>query len=154
MNSRLGNDELGEVHVRPMAADDYPEVRALWDATPGVGLDASDEEPRIVAYLARNPGLSLVAHDADGLLVAAVLCGHDGRRGYLSHLAVAASHRRRGLGRRLVARCLERLSAERILRCNLRMFVDNHSGAEFWSGIGWRVRDDLVVMTIDTVPAE
>jgi ribosomal protein S18 acetylase RimI-like enzyme len=47
--------------------------------------------------LAGNPGLSLVA-ELDGAVVGAVLCGHDGRRALIYHLAVAASLRRRGIG--------------------------------------------------------
>lgn len=50
-------------------------------------------------YLARNPELNFVARCATRL-VGRVMCGHDGRRGYLQHLAV---------GTALVGRCLVQL---------------------------------------------
>lgn len=130
---------------RAMSIDDYVEVRTLWDRTEGVGLDASDEYEPIARYLERNPGLSLVACDSDKI-VGAILCGHDGRRGYLSHLAVDAECRHRGIGRELVERCLAGLHRAGILRCNLRVFCRNTAGISFWRHIGWRHRDDLQVM--------
>jgi ribosomal protein S18 acetylase RimI-like enzyme len=135
--------------ISEMTAADYDEVRALWEAAEGVGLDASDERDPTEAYLRRNPGLSVVARDGP-TLVGAVLCGYDGRRGYMSHLAVAESHRRNGLGRELVEVCMEKLAETGVLRCNVRLFVDNEQGAAFWQRIGFRHRTDLTVMTRDT----
>ncbi|MEX0586364.1 MAG: hypothetical protein WD176_06955, partial [Pirellulales bacterium] len=73
--------------ISPMLATDYDEVVALWEATEGVGLNESDSRENIARFLARNPGLSMVAR-VGGQIGGAVLCGHDGRRGYLHHLAV------------------------------------------------------------------
>ena len=75
--------------LRPFRPEDYAAARALWLGTEGVNLSPGDEEAEVRAFLARNEGLSLVAVDGDAL-VAAVLCGHDGRRGFIYHLAVAA----------------------------------------------------------------
>ena len=80
------------VSIREMTIDDYDEVFALWQVSEGVGLSTADERDEIAIYLHRNPGTSFVALDG-GQLVAAVLCGHDGRRGYIHHLAVKKSHR-------------------------------------------------------------
>ncbi|MBI1899487.1 MAG: GNAT family N-acetyltransferase [Planctomycetia bacterium] len=128
-----------------MTAGDFPEVLALWRSVEGVGLNESDSPEALADYLARNPGLSLVAR-CEGQIVAAVLCGHDGRRGYLHHVAVAAGHRRRGLGRRLVERCLKDLAAERILRCSIFLQSRNSVGRNFWLDQGWNERTDLVIM--------
>src|SRR4051812_31804433 len=117
-----------EIEIRPMKADDYDAVRALWEATDGVGLDPSDERDRIIAYLQRNPGLSLAARDksqnARDRIVGAVLCGFDGRRGDLCHLAVAAEYRGRGIGQRLVEDCLARLRDVGMLKCNIRVYCN------------------------------
>jgi ribosomal protein S18 acetylase RimI-like enzyme len=130
----------------PMTSADYDEVLALWKASEGVGAAESREE--LESYLARNPGLSLVARE-NGKLAGAVMCGHDGRRGYLYHLAVASSHRGQGLGREMVNRCLDQLRAAGIRRCTIFLFVDNHHGDQFWRKIGFRERTDLKAFAYD-----
>jgi GNAT superfamily N-acetyltransferase len=91
--------------ITVMQPDDYDAVLALWQRCEGVGLTPSDSREAVRAYLIRNPGLSFVARQ-DGKIVGAVLCGHDGRRGYLYHLAVAPENRHQGLGRAIVDACL------------------------------------------------
>lgn len=135
-----------------MRPEDFDAVLALWRQTEGVGLNESDTRPAITAYLARNPGLSFVAR-GDEAIVGAVLCGHDGRRGYLHHLAVAAAHRKRGLGKQLVHACLAALAPLGISRCNIFLFSDNAAGESFWHYHGWRKRDDLCVLQKQIVPA-
>lgn len=132
--------------LRTLTAADYEPVLALWRSCEGVGLTASDSLEGTVAYLERNPDLSLVALDASGVIIGAVLCGHDGRRGYLHHLAVAAAHRRRGIGRALVEECLARLRRLGILKCNLFLFAHNTAGRAFWLRCGWAAREDLVLI--------
>ena len=78
---------------------------------------------------------------AGGRIVGAVLGGHDGRRGYLHHLAVDAGlapprHRpRAGRGRP------GRLKAAGLLKCNLFLYAHNEAGRAFWLKHGWAARD-------------
>jgi N-acetylglutamate synthase len=132
--------------LHEFAPGDYDPVLALWRATAGIGLNESDTREAIESFLRRNPGLSLVARDAGGTIVGAVLCGHDGRRGYLHHLAVVPTHRRRGIGRALVATCLENLRDRGIAKCNLFLYTHNAAGRTFWEHHGWAAREDLVVV--------
>jgi ribosomal protein S18 acetylase RimI-like enzyme len=94
--------------------------------------------------------LSWVARDterADGQqMIAAVLCGQDGRRGYLSHLAVAAGYRNQGLGRQLVDRCCSQLAAAGILRCTIDVDAENGHGIAFWTRLGFTPRGELSVL--------
>jgi ribosomal protein S18 acetylase RimI-like enzyme len=131
--------------IRTMSSDDYDAVFALWSGVPGIGLNESDTRATTEAFLRRNPGMSAVAF-AGAELVGAVLCGHDGRRGYLHHLAVAPAWRGRGLARRLVARCFEQLAAADIPKCNIFLYADNAEGAAFWEHAGWSARADLRVL--------
>jgi ribosomal protein S18 acetylase RimI-like enzyme len=133
--------------VRAFRPEDYAAARALWLATEGVGLSPGDSEVEVRAFLERNTGLSLVAHDGDAL-VAAALCGHDGRRGFIYHLAVAPSHRRRGLGRAIAARCLDALAAAGIRRGQVSVFATNELARAFWARLGGELRADLVVFSI------
>jgi N-acetylglutamate synthase len=139
--------------LRAMTFEDYPAVLALWQATEGMGLSRADAPEAIRAYLERNPGLSLVAHDDLGELVGAVLCGHDGRRGMLHHLAVHPGWRKRGLGRALVRRCLAGLAAAGIDKCHLVVYAANQAGRAFWLRTGWYERPELVLMSADIQPA-
>ena len=75
--------------IRVMTPADYDAVSGLLRATEGVVLRAADSRAATARYLERNPGLSFVCCDAGGV-VGCVFAGHDGRRGYLQHLAVHA----------------------------------------------------------------
>lgn len=139
-------DDDGTI-VRNLRIEDYGAVVALWRRTQGVGLNESDTRRAIAAYLRRNPRFSFVA-EQDGRLIGAVLCGHDGRRGYLHHLAVATRYRRRGIGRQLVNACLGKLRKAGIQRCNIFLFANNAPGMKFWTHHGWKPRSELRVMQI------
>jgi len=131
--------------ITEMCANEYDEVVGLWQRSEGVGLSPSDSREGVHAFLARNPGLSLVARKGNEI-VGTVLCGHDGRRGYLYHLAVAPQWRRRGLGRVLVEACLARLAAAGILKATIVVYSHNDDGQGFWEHVGWKHRADLRVM--------
>lgn len=128
--------------ARVMAMTDYDEVMALWRASEGLLLNESDEPGPIATFLERNPGLSQVLR-LDGRVIGAVLCGHDGRRGYLHHLAVAAEQRGRGWGRLLVERCRACLAAAGIRKCNIIVDADNAAGLGFWQAQGYVAHDGL-----------
>jgi N-acetylglutamate synthase len=130
------------VRFRSLRIADYEAVHSLWRRSRGVGLNESDTKGAIALYLRRNPGLSLVAVASDGV-IGAVLCGHDGRRGYLHHLAVDRKWRKKGIGGALVSASLERLAKQGILKCNIFLLGDNKEGRVFWQRIGWTERPEL-----------
>jgi N-acetylglutamate synthase len=140
-----------DLRIRPMAADDDDAAIALWRETPGVGLGVGDDRATVDAHLRRNPGLSLVAWRGEAL-VGAVLCGHDGRRGSIEHLAVTPGERGRGLGSELVRRCLDGLASAGIGKCNIVVYGDNADGQAFWRATGWKARDDLLLMQRPIAP--
>jgi ribosomal protein S18 acetylase RimI-like enzyme len=133
-------------HIRPMNADDFEQVQALWAECEGLGACGTHAD--FVRFLDRNPGLSPLAVRA-GCILAAVQCGEDGHRGYLYHLGVARDARGGGLARRLVDWCLERLAARGIRRCSIFLYRDNRDGEQFWRRTGWRERTDLKVFARD-----
>src|SRR6476646_8244762 len=127
------------VTYRAMEADDYDAVMRVWRRARGVSLRDVDSRKHCARYLERNPGLSLVAQ-VEGSVVGAVLCGHDGRRGYLHHLAVDPLVRRRGIGAGLAERALDGLREQGIGKCHLFVLADNDEGRAFWSSSGWARR--------------
>ena len=135
-----------DTEITAMTIADYDDVLVLWRSVDGIGLhDFEDSREGILLYLDRNPGMSFVARHG-GRVVGAVLCGHDGRRGSINHLAVAPEYRGGGLGRTLVARCLSELGKAGVRKCNIVVYRENSSGLEVWSRLGWNEREDLVFM--------
>ncbi len=132
--------------ITPFQPSDYEEAIALWQRTEGLTLRSADSCEAVLQYLKRNPGSSFVAREQD-TFVAAVLGGHDGRRGYLHHLAVAPTHRGRGIGRALAERVLTALGTQGIHKCHLMVRADNADALAFWAHIGWAQRADLVIMS-------
>jgi ribosomal protein S18 acetylase RimI-like enzyme len=127
--------------IRPMTIADYDAAYALWSETEGVSLGDDDTLERIALYLKRNSGLCFVA-TVDGDLVGTVLCGHEGRRGILRHLAVKRTVRRQGVARDLVNECLAALARQGIRKCNIFVLDDNPDGLRFWEHMGWYRLED------------
>lgn len=134
--------------IRSFRPEDFEKARGLWSVSEGLGTGPGDTPEAVARFLERNPGLSLVAVDG-AAIVGAILCGHDGRRGHIYHLAVAREHRKGGLGAELVRRCLAGLKAVGIERVLIRVQVDNAGARKFWARVGGRFRDDLVDFSID-----
>ena len=135
-----------KILIEPMTIEHYEEVIALWKNFENVGLSSADKREKIKAYLARNPDMSFVAKE-NGVIVGAALCGHDGRRGYLHHLAVADSHQKKGVGQKLAEKCIESLRSVGIEKCHLFVFHRNKEGKAFWEKIGWMPRTDIQVVS-------
>lgn len=138
--------------IREFRIDDYDAAVALWRQVEGVEIAEGDSREQIASYLARNPGLSFVA-ETNGAIVGAVLCGHDGRRGYIYHLAVHPTCRGKGIARSLVDKCIIALGGEGIERALILVAGDNTTGKLFWSRAGWEELEGVVPFARD-VPAK
>lgn len=137
-------NDVDRITVREMVVSDYSEVYQLWSRTDGMGLNEADSEEAIRAFLTRNAGHSFVSVVEDEI-VGTVLCGHDGRRGMLYHVAVTESHRKRGIGKKLVNQALDRLRSIGIQKCHLMVYAHNELGNEFWQREDWVRRDDILL---------
>ena len=122
---------------------------ALWGETEHIGLSSADDPQSLAYFLARNPGCSFIVRE-DSRMIGACLCGHDGRRGYIHHLAVALAYRRTRLASQLLSRCLAALRDAGIQKCHAFVFHTNPNGDLFWTPQGWERRDDLRVYSKHT----
>ncbi len=129
--------------IRKMTIEDYDDVYHLWMSIKGFGMRSRDDSREgVEAFLKRNPESSVVAEE-DGKIVGSILCGHDGRRGCLYHVCVAANSRMKGIGKAMVVFCMEALKKEGINKVSLIAFTKNDVGNAFWNRIGWTQRTDL-----------
>lgn len=138
--------------IRLMTPTDYDRVLALWQSTPGVGLNSIDDSRQgIKKYLKRNPTTCFVAEDG-AQIIGVILSGHDGRRGFIYHMAVTPGYRKRGVGRALAEAAMEALRQEGITKAALVVFKENDGGNRFWENLGFTRRDDLVYRNITIIP--
>ena len=129
------------MNYRCMQINDYDAVMDLWRGCEGLLLRDADSRPGIERYLERNPGLSFVAVDGNAI-IGSIMAGHDGKRGYIQHLAVAPEARRRGIGSRLIKLCLAALKSEGIVKAHVHVLKNNPSGHRYWTARGWIERAD------------
>jgi len=131
------------VNIKQMTIDDYDAVYALWTASEGVGLRSIDDSQQgIEKFLHRNPTSCFVAVKDDAV-VGSILCGHDGRRGYIYHAMVQENLRGNGIGKMLVKACMDALKVEGIHKSALVVYKTNELGNKFWESIGFTLREDL-----------
>lgn len=129
--------------IRLMTIDDYDEVFGLWINTKGIGLRSSDDSIEgITHFLERNPNTSYVSV-VDNKIVGAILCGNDGRRGYIYHTVVEEKYRKQGIATELIDAAVKALKAEGITRVCLNVLETNEHGKQFWNKRGWNKVDTL-----------
>ena len=117
------------VAIRELRGVDGGALRALWEAC---GFRALGDDDLSLARLARrNPGLVLVAAEG-GRVVGSALGAWDGRRGWIYHVAVAESHRRRGIATRLVDQVEAGLRDLGSLEVRVNVGEDNAGAHAFW----------------------
>ncbi|HLW34586.1 MAG TPA: GNAT family N-acetyltransferase [Chthoniobacterales bacterium] len=137
-----------EIQTREFRIDDYDAAIKLWNRIEGLDIAEGDDRETVQRFLQRNPGLSRIAVDG-AVVIGAVLCGHDGRRGYVYHLAVDPTYREQGVGRRLISECLTGLKEAGLERANILVANDNPRGLEFWNRCGWEHLDGALPLGID-----
>src|SRR5262245_52240624 len=125
------------MNIRPYAAGDFAAVTALWDAT-GISIHYNDP--------ARNIALMLATHDCqlyvgaeDERVIASIMVGHEGHRGWLYKLAVLPEFQGKGLGRDLVRQAERWLLARGVPKVNLMIRDTNMKVREFYQRLGYDV---------------
>jgi ribosomal protein S18 acetylase RimI-like enzyme len=138
----------GKINTREFSINDYDAAVELWRRVEGLEIAEGDDRESVGQFLARNPGLSRVATDGSAV-VGVALCGHDGRRGHIYHLAVDPAYQRRGLGKRLLDESLEDLRRIGVKRVIIMVADNNPGGREFWKRSGYEEIPGAIAMGID-----
>lgn len=123
-------------YITEITLDRYEELVTLWRNTEGLWTSDDDDYDNLQSFLERNPGLNLMVLYEDRI-IGAVKCSHDGRRGYIHHLAVKKEFRNHGIGRELIENCVENLRKEGIKKIRVFVLDNNRATLEFWKNLGF-----------------
>lgn len=131
------------MQVREFSVAEEPEVVALWSEC-GLVTPWNDPRKDIARKLKVRPDLFLVGISG-GRIVATVMAGYDGHRGWINYLAVAPSLRRQGIGRAMMREAEQRLRVCGCPKINLQVRRPNADVRSFYVALGYR-DDDVVSM--------
>lgn len=144
---------IGTAHAAPVAGErtgaglrfaamdpeDVPEVVAFMRGFPEVHFCEWEDEALLTrAVRQQRPATSFLCRAADGAVLGALIAGSVGVRGTISHVAVAAEARRRGIASGLVRRSLAAFREGGIRRVFLFVVDEAASGRAFWESHGFR----------------
>jgi ribosomal protein S18 acetylase RimI-like enzyme len=124
------------IAVRAATDADEHSVIALWNAC---GLVVSHNDPSADFRFARAKENSdvLLGIDGNGHVVATIMVGHDGHRGWLYYVAVDPKQRKQGLGRQMVQAALTWLQERGVPKAQLMIRETNTEVAAFYERIGF-----------------
>jgi ribosomal protein S18 acetylase RimI-like enzyme len=111
-------------------------VIALWKTVFGYETAHNTPSLAIDKKLAVADGLFFIALQ-DEEVIGTILAGYDGHRGWLYSVAVHPSHRRKGLGAKLVRHAENALIARGCMKINLQIVSANASVAAFYESLGY-----------------
>ncbi|GAA3409466.1 GNAT family N-acetyltransferase [Paenibacillus hodogayensis] len=135
---------MTEVQICPMRIEDYDKIAQFWAKNFGNAVSLEfDSRERISVYLKRNPELSTVAKMGEDI-IGTVLCGHDGRRGTLYHVAVSEEYRRKGIANEMVQRSLSLLKQEGFGDAVLFAHLENTNAVQYWKKNGWGALSNIL----------
>jgi ribosomal protein S18 acetylase RimI-like enzyme len=129
--------------IRPFLPADESAVVTLWERC-GLTRPWNDPHLDIRRKLQIRPDLFLVGV-LDGVVVASVMAGYEGHRGWINYLAVATEHQGKGLGRAMMAEAERLLAQAGCPKVNLQVRFSNQQVIEFYRRLGYAV-DDVVSM--------
>jgi len=137
------------MEIRPFKPQDQAAVIELWQRCE---LTRPWNDPRkdIERKLTTQPELFFVGEVA-GVVVATVMAGFDGHRGWVNYLAVSPEHRKSGFGRSLMAHIEVALAARGCPKLNLQVRGSNEAALHFYECIGYGV-DDVVSLGKRLIP--
>jgi ribosomal protein S18 acetylase RimI-like enzyme len=138
--STLARDVIAQLHVRPYTETDQEQVVELWRDCALV-VPQNDPYRDIASKLQVQPELFLVG-TLDGRVVATVMAGYEGHRGWINYLAVSPALRRQGLGRKIMEEAEIRLRGMGCPKINLQVRHKNTDVIAFYERIGY-TRDEV-----------
>src|SRR3989304_2752986 len=125
--------------IKPYVHQDEKAVINLWIRC---NLTRPQNNPKldIERKLKVNPELFLVGV-IGSKVVATVMGGYDGHRGWVYYLGVEPAYQRNGFGRQMMEAVTEKLLVMGCPKVNLQVREDNRAVVGFYENIGYQVED-------------
>jgi ribosomal protein S18 acetylase RimI-like enzyme len=133
---------LPPLAIAPIDDVDVAGVIALWQAC---HLTRPWNDPAAdIALARRGSNATVLIGRGDGLVVATVLVGHDGHRGWVHYLAVDPDHRHKGYGRVMMDAAEDWLRERDIEKLQLLVRPDNKSVKDFYQSLGYSMQERVI----------
>ena len=124
-----------QLTIRPFRPDDEDAVIELWHRCKLV-VPWNDPHEDIATKLAFQPELFFVGA-VDGKVIASVMVGYEGHRGWINYLAVDPDYQRQGIGRQMMAKAEAVLCDMGCPKINLQIRESNTGVIQFYEKIGF-----------------
>ncbi|MBS3021243.1 Acetyltransferase YpeA [Comamonas sp. PE63] len=124
------------MQVRAFTPADTEAVVQLWQDCE-LTRPWNDPHKDIARKLSVSPDLFWLGCDADGRIIASIMVGYDGHRGWINYLAVHPAHQRRGHARQLMQRAEQTLSELGCPKLNLQVRAGNEAVLAFYERLGY-----------------
>ncbi len=123
------------MRIRPYVYSDRDEVINLWRSCELI-KPWNDPTKDIERKISVDPNGFLVG-EIDNHVIASIMIGYDGHRGWINYLAVSEAHRRRGYGAQLMARAESTLRQTGCPKVNLQIRTSNPLAIDFYNSLGY-----------------
>ena len=128
--------------ITPIDDADVADVVALWQTC---GLTRPWNDPATdIAFARRGSNATVLIGRGGGLIVATVLVGHDGHRGWVYYLAVDPDHRQKGYGRVMMDAAERWLRERGVEKLQLMVRPDNKSVKDFYQSLGYAEQERII----------
>jgi len=135
-------DFAGTLSIAPIEDDDVASVIALWERC---GLTRPWNDPAADIALARRGDNAAVLVGRDGCsIVASVMVGHDGHRGWVYYVSVDPDCRGKGFGRIIMTAAEQWLRERGILKLMLIVRRDNAKVQAFYETLDYAEQERIL----------
>ncbi len=128
--------------IAPITDDDIQAVIALWqrcDLTRPWNDPAGD-----IAFAQRGDNATVLVGRDGGTIVASVMVGHDGHRGWVYYVAVDPEHRGKEYGRTIMAAAEDWLRQRGVVKLMLLVRSDNTKVQAFYETLDYAEQDRII----------
>ncbi|HXI08939.1 MAG TPA: GNAT family acetyltransferase [Bradyrhizobium sp.] len=128
--------------ITDIADGDIAGVVALWQRC---GLTRPWNDPASdIALARRGPNSAVLVGREGSAIVATVMVGHDGHRGWVYYVAVDADRRNGGFGRAMMDAAEAWLRAAGVPKLQLLVRRENLKAGAFYQSVGYKQADTIV----------